>query len=104
VAGLVPEVVVDGHAVAVVFPAAGDIEVLVQQQKPARRSAFAIAEHGDHDLAVGQAMDGVRPAQVGLRPDLLRLDNLVDSGSARVGDVHDVNPAGEEARSDQKPA
>jgi hypothetical protein len=97
VARLVPVVVVVLHAVHLVFPAPGDVEVRVQEQEAARPVALRVAEHGNHDVPVGQAVDGVRRAQVGLRLYLLRLDDLVQLGRALLGGVQDVDTAGAEA-------
>ena len=44
----------------------------------------------------------MRPGVTGLADDLLRLDHLLDPRRPRVvGDVHDVDPRGAEARHDQ---
>src|SRR5262249_3795464 len=63
--------------------------------------AVLVAEHGDHDPAVGQAVDGVRGGQLGLGDHLLRLDHLVHFRGVRRRGVHDVNAAGEEPRDDE---
>ena len=97
---LVPEVVVELHAVGAALPAAGDVELLVQQQEPAGAVALAVAEHRDHD-PVRQAVDGVRRGQVGLLDDLFGLDHLVQLRRALLGCVDDVDAARALARHDQ---
>ena len=69
-----------------------------------REAAGAVAVGGRracvmHDVVAGHAVDGVRSRVAGLLGDLLRLDDLVDLGPARVlRDVEDVD-----ARDERKP-
>src|SRR5262249_7496631 len=46
---LIPEVVVEIHALPARLPAADDIELVAQQQEAARRLAVLVTEHRQHD-------------------------------------------------------
>ena len=102
-AGLIPEVVIKGDAALGGVPAAGDVELVIEQQEPAGQVPLRVAEHGDHDLAGGQAMHRVRTGEIRLRDDFFRADHLVHLGPPRVGDVDDVDASRLEAGHDQEP-
>ena len=55
--GLIPEVVIEVHPRAIRGPRARNLEVVAQQQEAAGPVPLLIAEHGNHDPSVGQAMD-----------------------------------------------
>src|SRR5215213_1257450 len=103
VARLVPEVVVEVHAVRAPIPAAGDVEVLVEQEESTWPVALAVTDHGDHD-PIRQAVDGVRGGEVGLLDDLLGLYDLVELWRALLGGIYDVYAARALARNDQEAA
>ena len=88
---------------AAVLPAALDLErARVEDREAAGAAAVAVAEHADDDVVARHAVHGVRPRVAGLLDELLRLDDLLDPGPARiVGDVEDVDPRGAEAGHDQ---
>ena len=94
-ARLVPEVVVERRAIAAVLPAALDLErPSVQDGEAAGAVAVRVAEHADHDVVAGHAVDGVRPREPGLADQLLRLDHVLDPRPAGVvADVDDVHRA-----------
>ena len=66
-ARLVPEVVVQRRRAAAVLPAALDLERLrVEDGEAAGAVAVGVAEHADHDVVAGHAVDGVRARVAGL--------------------------------------
>ncbi len=84
-------------------PAAGDVELVVEQQEPAGQVTLRVAEHRDHDLAGRQAVDRVRTGEIRLRDDFFRADHLVHLWPPRVGDVDDVDASRLQAGHDQEP-
>src|ERR1051325_1533173 len=101
VPGLIPEVVVVLHAGLVLLPRADDLELVVQEQEPAGAFALVVAEHRDHDVAVGETVDGVRRRQLRLADDLGRFNDLVHLRLARVHGIDDVDPARQDAGDDE---
>jgi hypothetical protein len=102
VARLIPEVIVVDLAHSRSLPASGKVEVFIQQQEPARAIFVGVAQHRDHDLPIGQTMDGMRSAQVRPGHDLLRLDDLVELGRALIGGIQDVNATRAKAANNQE--
>src|SRR5579875_268246 len=76
-ARLVPEVIVETHAIGLVFPAPRDVEILVEQQEAPGSLALAIAKHRDHHMTIRQAVHGMGSGQIYLLLYLFRLDDLV---------------------------
>ena len=99
---LVPKIVVEFHPVGVILPTTGDVEILIQQQKAARRISLRVAQHRDHNFAAGEAVNGMRGAQVRFGFDVTRFDNFVDSRCASVGHVQDHDAAGTQSRHDEE--
>src|SRR5207253_1105924 len=58
VSRLIPKVVVVLHALFGLLPRAHDFKLVIEQKKTAWSFAFVVAEHGNHDRAVRQAMNG----------------------------------------------
>src|SRR5258708_13953282 len=52
VAWLIPVVIVEAHALSVLFPTACNIELLVEQKETARTIALTVSEHRDHNVTV----------------------------------------------------
>ena len=94
VAWLIPEIIVVDLAIGLLLPAPGNVKVFIQQQEPTRAVLVCVAQHRDHHVPVRQTMDGMGRAQVRPGLDLLRLDDLVELGRARIGGIQDVNAAG----------
>ncbi len=91
VAGLVPEIVAERDVAHRVFPAADDLEILVEMQIAARRLALGIAQEGNDDLGP-QAMHRMRAGEISLPLDVGAVDDLVQSRRAGIGRrVHHVD-------------
>jgi hypothetical protein len=92
-AGLIPEVVIELHSLLPTLPAAGNVELLVQDQEPARPVPFGVAKHREHDRPIRQAVYRVGRGEVDRLRDLFRFDHLVQLGRPRVRRVNDMNSA-----------
>ena len=103
-AWLVPVVIIKAHAISFVFPAACNIELLVEQQEAPRAFTLAIAKHGDHNIAIGKAVDGVRSCQVRLCLDLFWFDDFVQPWCTFIRGVKNVDTAGDYTRKHKEPA
>ncbi len=91
VARLIPEVVAERDVAHRVLPAPHDLEVFVDVEVTAGSFAPCVTEEGDDDLRA-QAVNGVWPREVGLRFDLVPVDDRVQRRRLRVGRrVHDVD-------------
>src|SRR2546423_10855309 len=66
VAWVGPEVIVVAHGIGLVFPAPGNVKVIVEQQEPSWSLTLAIPEHGKHDMAISEARYGVVSISIGL--------------------------------------
>src|SRR5215469_4304144 len=104
VAWLIPVVIVEVHPLRAVFPAAYNVEPLVEEQKPTGAIAFPVTQHRDQNVAIGQTVHGVRSAQVCLCLDLFGFDHLMQFGCPFIRDIQDVNAARERSWGNQKTA
>jgi hypothetical protein len=88
---------------AAVLPAALDLEGPgVEHREAAGAVAVGVAEHADHDVVAGHAVNGVGAGQSRLAHDLVGLDHLLDPRAAGiVGHVDDVDARRAEAGDDQ---
>src|SRR5205807_8834433 len=73
-----------------------------KEQEAARAIALSIAQHGDHDLPISQAVNGMGRCQTGLLLDLLRFNDLVQLRRTLVSGINNVNTARVKTRNDQE--
>src|SRR4029078_206147 len=84
VARLIPEVVAEFDSAHRAFPAADDLEILVEMQIAAGRIALRTAQHGDDDLGA-EAMHGMRCGKIGLGLDLTAFDDFEQRRATGIG-------------------
>ena len=102
VAEVPPEIIGQFLGTAIDLPFAEDVEAFgIEQENPAGRLAFGVAESIDVD-AFRSAVDRVHPGIAGFLGDLLGLDHLHDLRIARIGlGIEDVQSRRAQARHDE---
>src|SRR5947209_10217443 len=99
---LVPVVIVVVHALSFLLPTTCNVEILIEQQETTGTIALPVAQHRNHNVPIGKAVNGMGSGKIRLLLDLLRFDLLVQFWGPFIRDVQNVNAAGEIAWSDQK--